>query len=362
MRSQQVRHVLIASGSPRAKSFPLPSGIDVVSLPAVTKKANGNYESLSLGLDLADLAQIRGDLVRSLLSSFQPGLVLVDHSPIGMNGELVPLLEAIADSTKPPRLVLGMREIIDDAAKVDADWKKDGVWEFLLRLYDSVLVYGDPVVKTTALELNLADRLPIAVEHVGYIAPTPVETRRSGNRRPSLVVTVGGGGDGLPVLLAYLDFLENSSVARRVRSILLTGPFSPESTLGGRTDLLAERGVELIPFTNEMDSVLSSADLAVTMAGYNTVAELLAFRVPAILVPRVFPRVEQWLRATRLGAIADFVPASAEELDARALSNLVERFLDRPRRKDHQLDLGGAQAAARALTRIGAPALQGAMR
>ncbi|MGI8516764.1 MAG: glycosyltransferase family protein [Acidimicrobiia bacterium] len=354
VRGQGVRHVLIASGSPRAKSFPLFPGVDVVSLPAVTKSTNGNYESRSLGLAVADVARIRGDVVRSLLGSFQPQLVLVDHSPIGMNGELFPLLETIAGLRTPPRLVLGMREIVDDAKKVADIWRRDGVWEILSKVYDAVLVYGDPVIKTTALELNLADRLPIPVEHVGYVAPTPIERRRPGFHRPSVVVTTGGGEDGLPILDTYLDFIETSPVARRVRSILMTGPFLPHSRLGGRADMRAERGVELISFSDQAEHVLSSADLALTMAGYNTVAELLAYDLPAILVPRVFPRVEQWLRATRLGAVANFVPVTADELDVSTLEGLIGHFLDQPPRKDHQLDLDGARSAARALTRVGA--------
>jgi predicted glycosyltransferase len=170
-----------------------------------------------------------------------------------------------------------------------------------------------------------------------------------------VVVTAGGGGDGLSILDAYLDFIETSPVARRVRSILVTGPFLPDSKLGERADTLAEKGVELIGFSDQAEYLLSTADLALSMAGYNTVAELLAFRLPAILVPRVFPRVEQWLRATRIGAVANFVPVTADELDVPTLSRLIGHFLDQPQQRDHQLDLDGARSAARALARIGAP-------
>ena len=36
------------------------------------------------------------------------------------------------------------------------------------------------------------------------------------------------------------------------------------------------------------------------MGGYNTVSEVLSYRTPALVVPRVAPRLEQLVRATRL--------------------------------------------------------------
>ncbi|MDQ1664418.1 MAG: hypothetical protein QOH75_449, partial [Actinomycetota bacterium] len=42
---------------------------------------------------------------------------------------------------------------------------------------------------------------------------------------------------------------------------------------------------------------------AVTMGGYNTVCEMLAYRIPTLVVPRVRPRLEQLVRADRLAEL-----------------------------------------------------------
>jgi predicted glycosyltransferase len=291
--SGAARHVLIASGSPQAGSFAMPPGVDVVKMPAVTKDDGGGYRSRTLGIGLDDLAAVRARLVLAAVESFRPDAVLIDHSPVGMHRELLPLLESLASLRPRPALVLGMREIIDAADLVELEWQRSGAWHHLENTYDAVLVYGDAVVTTTAAELGLAGRLPIPVHHVGYVAPAPVDVAKTHRRMPSIVVTTGGGGDGVPVLEAYLDFMESSDLAGRVRSVLVTGPFAEGGPVASMVDRIIglAKPVEIVRFSNRLDTVLATCDGAVTMAGYNTVAELLAHRVPALLVPRRTPRV-----------------------------------------------------------------------
>jgi predicted glycosyltransferase len=211
------------------------------------------------------------------------------------------------------------------------------------------------------MELRLAARLDLPVEHVGYVAPPSIELRPRLHRLPTIVVTVGGGGDGLPVLQTYIRFLKKSRLASVIRSVLVTGPFLPDSPLGRTMEQISGMPVEIVSFSDRMDSLLATADGAVTMAGYNTVAELLAYRVPALLVPRVKPRVEQWLRATRLAAVAPFVPVTAADLTEQHIEDFIARILDGSAGFEHQLDLGGARAASRALARLGRRPLQGAL-
>ncbi|MGF1667042.1 MAG: glycosyltransferase family protein [Acidimicrobiia bacterium] len=348
------RHVLIASGSPQAGSFAMPPGVDVVKMPAVTKDDGGGYRSRTLGIGLDDLAEVRARLVLAAVESFQPDAVLIDHSPVGMHRELLPLLESLGSLRHRPALVLGMREIIDAADLVELEWQRSGAWHHLENTYDAVLVYGDGVVTTTAAELGLAGRLPIPVHHVGYVAPAPVDVAKTHRRMPSIVVTTGGGGDGVPVLEAYLDFLESSVLANRVRSVIVTGPFAEGGPVASMVDRIIglAKPVEIVRFSSWLDTVLATCDGAVTMAGYNTVAELLAHRVPAVLVPRRTPRVEQWLRATRLASVASFTPVATDELTVDHLGALVEGVLDSQLARDHQLDLGGARATGFALHRI----------
>lgn len=89
-----------------------------------------------------------------------------------------------------------------------------------------------------------------------------------------------------------------------VRSVIVTGPLLSSRR---RAEFLvrAERlpRVKILEFTNRMRTYIASATGVISMAGYNTVAELLSADVPALLVPRDRPRLEQSLRSQRLAPL-----------------------------------------------------------
>ena len=60
--------------------------------------------------------------------------------------------------------------------------------------------------------------------------------------------------------------------------------------------------VTFLDFEPDLASRYATADLVVSMAGYNTVCELLSWSMRAVLVPRCKPVGEQLLRARLLAA------------------------------------------------------------
>ena len=289
--------VLIATGSPQAQAFSLPARVDSLKLPSATKDGAGAYAPRELGGSIRKLVDLRSALLMAAVDKYAPEVIVVDHAPLGMAGELVPLLDRHAKRRGGPRLVLGLRDIIDDAEKVDHDWHRAGVWE-RLECYDDILVYGDPRILTTATELDLPSRVGAAVTYTGYVAPTmPVPVTQD---EPFLLVTPGGGGDGQAMLRCYLDAVEAGATAG-LRSVIVAGPLM-SSVLRDELVDRARRSpsVEISSFSDDMRALIASAAGVVSMAGYNTVVEELAADVPALLVPRCRPRLEQHIRACRL--------------------------------------------------------------
>lgn len=321
------RSVLIATGSPRAQAFRLPQGCDTLKLPAVTKTAAGGYRSRTLRMPIGELSGLRAEMLRAAARSYRPDAILVDHAPAGMQGELRPLFDELRRWPRRPRLVLGLRDVIDDPERVRLQWDRVGAWNLLDELYDRVLVYGDPAVRTTAEDLDLPRRLPGRVAAVGYLGraiarcPDPAD--------PFVLVTTGGGGDGHAVLRAYLSYLERLPGPAPFRSVLVSGPFLSsrrEREIVARARDV-DHPVEVIPFTERFEDLLGRAAGVISMAGYNTVMELLSGRVPALLVPREAPRLEQRIRAERLAALTDVEWSPAEHLDERRIGRFVDRVL-----------------------------------
>ncbi|MFQ5556364.1 MAG: glycosyltransferase family protein [Acidimicrobiales bacterium] len=220
--------VLITTGSPRAMAFRLSERVDSLKLPAATKDATGAYQPRKLTCGIDRLVRLRSDVLLSAAGGYSPDVILVDHAPIGMAGELVPLLEHIDARAGRPRLVLGLRDIIDDPSRVEADWHRDGVWEWL-DCYDEILVYGDRRVLTTAAELDLAARSSAIVTHTGFVAPTMPEPMAT---EPFVLVTAGGGGDGQALLRRYLDAVEAGATSGIRSELVAEEPITPWTNSG----------------------------------------------------------------------------------------------------------------------------------
>jgi len=348
--------VLLVSGSPLAASFPLPERTDIVQLPAVTKSASGAYEPLRLGSDIDRVVQLRASLIDATVRSYNPDVLLVDPSPAGMGGELLPTLSRMMDDPLRPHLVLGLREIIDEAASVARAWHEGPEWEALLS-YDSVLVYGDDRVLSTATELQLADALGRTIDHVGYCAPLDnAIDRRNPAEAPLVVVTVGGGGDGFDVCSHYVDYLEQRAKTNKtqtssgVRSIIVAGPLMADDE---RKEI--ERRVGSIPGDNEvvafepdMRRLLHRADAVLSMGGYNTVVELLAGGIPALIAGRTHPRREQQLRAERLAGVSHLQSCEINHLTFDRIDEFLVEAVGLPR-YPRILDLEGAKRSAQIL-------------
>jgi predicted glycosyltransferase len=117
----------------------------------------------------------------------------------------------------------------------------------------------------------------------------------------------------------------------------------------------ARPDMEVRRFEPDLMPLMASATRVVAMGGYNTVCEILRLAKPALIVPRVRPRLEQLVRAERFAALGLIDMLHPDRLSPAALGAWIaspDRAAARGR-----LDTGGldrfAQLAAAA---IGQPA------
>lgn len=345
--------VLLATGSPRTQAFDLPTGCDTVKLPAVLKLPGGGYRSRTLPLSIEAVLKLRAAILRDTARAFEPDLVLVDHAPRGVGGELHPLLDSLLRAPRRPRIALGLRDVIDTAQRVEETWNRDGIWSLIDRVYDRILVYGDARLQTTAQELRLEERYPGRVQHVGYLG-RPAGALAPATKRPRIVVTVGGGGDGQQLLRAYAAFLEQLEGEAPFRSLVLAGPFLSERRYReikrryGRID----QAITLRRFVPGADRWIRGAAGVIAMAGYNTAVEVLASGVPALFVPRERPRREQLLRARRLAARGAAQYCRADEASPARIGRFVWEALAAVERRPCDLRLDGVARAAGSLLEL----------
>lgn len=298
--------ILVITGIEEGNEALTAAGINYVNLPSLRKNVDGSYSGRDLDLPLEKLIAWRSQLILKTIQQFQPDVLMVDNVPRGVERELDPSLKYLRQ--RPESLcVLGLRDILDQPGTVQWDWGQADNERAIRRYYDAVWVYGDPQVYDLRQEYGFAPDVtakmrPLGYFHQGdrlqYLAQPWTETLGNWNLPPRFVLgAVGGGQDGETLAIAFAQIPFTADLP----GVLLTGPFMPKS-VRQKLKVSAQKNPHLtiLPYCSEPTMLMWAAERVITMGGYNTTCEILSFQKPALIIPRIKPRQEQWLRATRL--------------------------------------------------------------
>ena len=143
-------HQLLLTGSMVAGAFALPPRLDMVKLPALSKRSSGQYKSRALPLTLKQTLAWREQIILQAVINFRPHLVLVDKVAAGVHGELLPALRHLRTWSTDTKIVLGMRDIEDSPEVTQQEWAERDTHTLLNDVYHRILFYGqrevfDPV-------------------------------------------------------------------------------------------------------------------------------------------------------------------------------------------------------------------------
>jgi len=299
--------ILVLSGSPMLQAFRMAPGIDYIKLPCLTRTDDGKYSPKTLGLSHDRVLGLRADLILNTVLEFAPDVIIVDKKPLGVQNELAPTLDVIRRKANRPKLILLLREILDAPAKTIDVWSRNGYHDVIRELYDRVLVLGTQQIFDTAKEYRFPPATLEKVVYCGYIAKPPGRRGVSEIReelgvgdRKLVLVTAGGGADGFRLLAAYILGLRKKA-GKGLHSLIFVGPeMDAEQQRTLRTLAADMPDLHLLEFSDDVMSYMNAADVIVSMAGYNTITEILSLEKEAVVVPRTRPVEEQWIRATRL--------------------------------------------------------------
>lgn len=343
--------VVLASGSPVLDRVVRPPGLICVQLPPVVKTGVDEYRSTQTNLSSSLVVRARSAILSDIVTRWRPDVLLVDHAPHGMKGELLGVFDTLRAHSPETRIVLGLRDILDDPARVQATWEAQGIYETLQSVYDQVLVYGDRNVFNLGGAYRIPEPLASRIEYCGYVTPSRPQAplRPAGLSRDGAYVlgTVGGGGDGVEVLVASA----HAAAAMGLEAVLCTGPLMPS----GDRRLLDEAtagipGIVVVEHLPDLAAAASGACCVVTRGGYNSLCELINLGVPTVVVPRVWPRREQLLRARAFAArgLVHVVEGPADGLVPQVTHAITEAMGSSGRLR-RELDLDGAQRVVRFL-------------
>jgi predicted glycosyltransferase len=316
---------LVVTGSPVVPWMGMPPRVDLMKLPGWTRDEHGDLRAGGLALDVGGLHAVRSGIEVAVATSFDPGVAVVDKLPLGPGGELVEALDALRDRGRC-RLVLGLRDIDDAPERVRAEWGPE-LRAAIERYYDAILVYGPPSAPDAIRSAGWTD-LAVPVHHVGYLGWPMVDEPAPDLPPGYLLATVGGGHDGFPVLEALVRAVRLEPLP--CPAVVVTGPLMPKAQIEELRRLAAGRDIQVVEFRGDMDRLLAGARVVVGMAGYNTVAEVLRARRPALLVPRTRPGEEQLVRARSVAEVGSYEMLHPDDLGPETMRAAVGRLLELP--------------------------------
>ncbi|WP_245231002.1 glycosyltransferase family protein [Parasedimentitalea huanghaiensis] len=297
---------LILTGSPVAGRFAFPTRVDHVRLPGVIKRSDGSYASRTMGMSIDETTDLRAGLIRSTAEQYDPDILIVDKEPTGFRGELLPTLDLLKSRGRA-RLVLGLRDVLDEPDVLAAEWQRKGAIPATEGFYDELWVYGLRSIYNPTSGLDLSPDVQARTHYTGYLR-RDLGTLGEPPEQPYILITPGGGGDGAAMVDLVLAAYERDPDLNP-RAVLVYGPFLSGDTREQFETRVAQLNgrVTAVGFESKIETLFAGAQSVVCMGGYNTFCEVLSFDKPAVIVPRTTPRLEQWIRASRaeqLGLIA----------------------------------------------------------
>jgi predicted glycosyltransferase len=351
--------VLIISGSPIVHSFRIPPHIDYIKLPCLARTLEGFYDVKFLGLAYDETVRLRTTLITSAILDFSPDLILVDKKPFGLNNELSPGLRLLHGRGALPKVVLLLRDILDNQETPTAAWERNHYHEAVRFFYDRILVVGSPDIFDLATEYKFPASSESKVQFCGYLrrdrgSQTRDQIRRElGVNDEHLVLVTGGGGqDGYQLLANYIQGLNNVPEGTKIKSLLICGPEMSEQHRRRIRDAEGHPQLVIQEFNNDMMGCIDAADLVVSMAGYNTICEILSLHKRAIVVPRVRPVQEQWMRAERMARLGLLRTLHPDHVTPMQLMLAVAEELnadDGGARMGYEVDMEGMSRVAHSL-------------
>jgi predicted glycosyltransferase len=335
---------LFVSGCKQAAALIGNGTLDWMKLPSysttiVKGRAEGGYGHSNFYKSV--LGQLRTEMLASIMKIFQPRIVLVDHAPTGKRNELFRAQEVTRDVDT--RWVFGLGGIIGD----DKDVWADAAIQCFKNYYDLILWYGDTQAMGSEYPKIIAQRFGVNPVETGYVSRLMESKRLLASEKDRLAGTISipwgteatwkfvkkiyeaikGIGESYGPWRLFVDREKKEMIQDLFRNL----PFCT-------VDAVSER---YIPS-------LVKSRVAIVYAGYNSIGDVLASRIPAVVLLRDLKDREQQTHVDGLLPFTkEYVTVLPESnTDTQSLQQALESQLRAPPWHNEILNMKGAEFSA----------------
>ncbi|MEO0375410.1 MAG: glycosyltransferase [Cyanobacteria bacterium P01_A01_bin.17] len=339
--------VCFINGGEVIQGFPVPAAVQVVNLPGI--KTDRDFRELQPVDPHRDLGEVECDRKFQLLQTleqFQPDVLVVELFPFGrrrFSFELIPLMEAAKE--RGVRIVSSLRDIVvtkQDQAKHEAK-----ICRLMNQYFDQLLIHGDPNLHPLEDSFSRVKDLDCEVHYTGYVVQKPqsrltlLDQVALSRTEPMIVVSVGGGRFGHPLLRGMVRAAEWLSEQIPHHIQVFAGPFVPDDVFWDLKQAGQDfSNLTIHRYTPNLMAYMQQADLSVNMAGYNTTMNILTTGVRALMLPFTGnDDQEQTMRVRRLEQLGRVQMLEEADVTPERLAQRVQNALmQQPQTPDFDLD------------------------
>lgn len=142
------------------------------------------------------------------------------------------------------------------------------------------------------------------------------------------ILVMGGSSGSHRLNLGFLKAISRISAKHHLQLIHIAGLRDYEFLRNSYKNLALN--LRLFSFLSDMQYAYSACDLIVSRAGATTIAEIIFYRLPAIIIPYPFAYKHQLANAKVLDKIGSAVIIQDSQLDTDILEKTIEDFIDNP--------------------------------
>ncbi len=350
--------VYFICGGPEITGFEIPPQVELIRLPALWLEdgeftVGDNYQSVE------EVKEIRKNLLISEVDRIKPDCLITEFFPFGRHKlffELIPLVEYIKAQSPQTKIICSLRDVI---GKESDQEEEETICNLMNRYFDLLLFHSDPNFQSFSESFKRYKDIKSEIYHTGFVTQSPQVNiddidQLWGEIKPEtakILVSIGGGRIGyelLETVIAASPILEK--ITPHIIKIF-TGPFMPEEKLVKLKQAVGNQvNIHIASYTNQLLAYMRTADISLSLSGYNTTMNILSTGVRAILVPIGHENQdkEQLVRTQKLQQLGIVDCLLPQELEAYHLAERMIACLNKNTVLDisQNFDLQGAEKTA----------------
>src|SRR3989339_48637 len=284
----------------------------VLNLPPITA-ANSLFQGLKSEGNIKTTLAKRKAILEKIVIKFNPDLAVIEHFPFGRMSLKYEIIAFIDELKKNKcKIYSSVRDLILSKGKKQ-----------YFSLFNGIFIHEDPA-------LGFCSDAPQNSVFTGRVHPYDTFTPQKKDKlRESLdldskkliVVSIGGGIDGHELIKKFITIKTRIDKKFPCFLLIFTGKTFPGHKYG-LSDNILPHDCKMINFDSHLIEYIQSADLFVSMGGYNSINSHLLTDTPSMIFPRLSDK-EQSVRTESFGfKCYDYINISEDDLLSETCSKL----------------------------------------